>query len=375
MKQVLLFGTAIFALFISSCSSQNRDYLPTSVVEDAVEEQMKLNMLDQSYTSLQTGYFECNEKSTRITLAKLAAAGVIEYKVERFAWWKKHLYAGNSYGSYYGGESYKFEEHFMVSVQLTEEGKKLVVDSIPTPEKLEDEALAMPDVDSTAWPEKNYVVENWPVIPCPEKKNDDKIVENLADSVKAAVEKLEERSNVSNIFEPNLPEEEPYTEQSSWVSLDVETETKYVAAKEKIKTEPVILKSSALEVADVRYIQTYVMQNSSISMAKAEVIVKTKDVTPAGRIIDHKCEGTKLCTLVNFMYYDDKGWVLLDKDFKFSPTSIVWESLNSQKPGDFMFGDTKKEELDAAKEQLGSTGEEAESAALYNDDFFEENKY
>ena len=40
-----------------------------------------------------------------------------------------------------------------------------------------------------------------------------------------------------------------------------------------------------------------------------------------------------------------------------------------------MFGDTKKEEIDAAKEQLGSTGEEAESAALYNDDFFEENKY
>lgn len=317
------------ALIITSCSSQTRDNLPSDVVEDAVEEQMKLNMLDQSYTRLQTGYFECNNENTRITLAKLAAAGVIEYKVERFAWWKKHLYAGNSFGTFYGGTSYKFEEHFMVSVKLTEEGKKFVVDSIPTPEKLIDEDLKQPEIDLTKLPENNYVAELWPDIPCPENKDAAKN-QTPADSEKA-VEQVAQRSNLNDIFATNTPKEEPNTEQSSWVSLDVDTELKYLAATEKVNIESVILKSSALEIDDVRYIRTFINPETGANLAVAEVIAKTTDVTPAGRIIDHKYEGTKLCATVIFMYFIDKGWVLAEKDFKFSPTSEIWESLNSKK--------------------------------------------
>ena len=329
MKTALLFGTAIVALFMCSCSSQSRDKLPSGVVEDAIEEQMDLCKMNQSYTKLQTGYFECNEEITRIKLAKLAAAGVINYKVERFAWWNKHLYAGNSYGSYFGEETYMYEEHFMVSVNLTEEGKKILVDSIPMPEMLEDEALALPDIDSTALPELNYVAENWPEIPCPEKKNKAEKKEETTET-NNVLEEQEERGNVNNIFAQKPQKEDNNNEQSAWVALDVEAKTKYVAAKEKEEIQIVILKSSALEVDDVRFIQTFVQQQSGLSMAKAEVIVKTTDVTAAGRIIDHKCEGTKLCTIVNFIYFDDEGWKLLDKDFKFSPVSMIWNSLNSQ---------------------------------------------
>lgn len=330
MKKVLLFGTAILALIITSCSSQTRDNLPSDVVKEAVEEQMKLNMLDQSYTRLQTGYFECNNEDNRIILAKLAAAGVIEYKVERFAWWKKHLYAGNSFGTFYGGTSYKFEEHFMVSVKLTEEGKKFVVDSIPTPEKLIDEDLKQPEIDLTKLPENNFVAEQWPDIPCPENKD---AVKNQtpADSEKA-VEQVAQRSNLNDIFATNTPKEEPNTEQSSWVSLDVDTELKYLAATEKVNIESVIMKSSALEVDDVRFIQTFSHPENRANYALAEVIAKTTDVTPAGRIIDQKYEGTKLCATVIFEYFNDKGWVLrADKDLKFSPTSEIWETLNSKK--------------------------------------------
>lgn len=66
MKKVLLLGTAILALIITSCSSQTRDNLPSDVVKEAVEEQMKLNMLDQSYTKLQIGYFECNNEDSNL---------------------------------------------------------------------------------------------------------------------------------------------------------------------------------------------------------------------------------------------------------------------------------------------------------------------
>lgn len=66
MKKVLLFGTAILTLIITSCSSQTRDNLPSDVVKEAVEEQMKLNMLDQSYTLLKTGYFECNNEDSNL---------------------------------------------------------------------------------------------------------------------------------------------------------------------------------------------------------------------------------------------------------------------------------------------------------------------
>ena len=54
------------ALIITSCSSQTRDNLPSDVVKEAVEEQMKLNMLDQSYTKLQIGYFECNNEDSNL---------------------------------------------------------------------------------------------------------------------------------------------------------------------------------------------------------------------------------------------------------------------------------------------------------------------
>lgn len=329
MKRLLLFGTTILTLFICSCSSQTRDNLPSGVVEDAVAEQMKRSMLDQSYTKLKTGYFECNEENTRITLAKLAAAGVISYKVERFAWWNKHLYAGSSNGSYYGAESYKYEEHFMVSVQLTEEGKEIMVDSIPMPEVLEDEVMKQPEIDLTTFPENNYAKENWPEIPCPEKKETAEKKQTPTDTVAAPKEKEEERGNVNNIFAEAEKKQDANTERDAWVALDVETKTKYEVASSKQKSEIVTLKSSALVVDDVRFIQTFVDQQSGLCRATAEVIVKTKDVTAAGRILDQKYDGTKLCATVNFVYYDDKGWILVDKDFRFSPTSEKWKSQNT----------------------------------------------
>ena len=325
MKKFLFFGLVAFACLLASCT-QSPESISERTIKNAVQEELEQNMLDQSYTTLRVGYFECKYESDRIILAKLAAAGVITYEVERYAWWNKYLQVGNLWGNYYGTKEYFFEEHFMVNVELTEAGKKMVVDTIPLPQERIDEDMKQPEINLEKFPEFNYERENWPEIPNPEAA--DERPEAPAQE-EQEVPELSSRSyaNLNNIFDKKETETPQNDEnmREALLSLDVETQTQYLAAKEKEHTTDVVLKSSALKVDGVRFIQTYIDQETGLARATAEVIVKTIDVTSAGRILDDKYEGTKLCAPVEFMYYDDKGWVLQSHDIRFSATSEIAE--------------------------------------------------
>lgn len=321
MKKYLFFCLVAFAYLLASCT-QSPESISERTIKKAVQEELEQNMLDQSYTKIPVGYFECDDESARIILAKLAAAGVITYEVERYAWWNKYLAAGNFWGNYYGAKEYFFEEHFMVNVELTDEGKKMAVDTIPQPQERIDEDMKQPEINLEEFPEFNYEREKWPEIPNPEAP-DERPEAPAQEEQEVPEVSSEAYANLNNIFDQKEKETPQIDEnmREALLSLDVETQTKYLAAKEKEHTTGVILKSSALKVADVRFIRTNIDQKT----ATAEVIVKTVDVTPAGRIIDGKYENTKLCAPVEFMYYDDKGWVLQSHDIRFSAASEIAE--------------------------------------------------
>lgn len=332
MKNNLLYYIIGLLVLTASCSD-SKDHVSKNTIEDAVNELLEQKMLDQQYTKIRTGYYECNNERTRIVLAKLAAAGVIQYKVERFAWWNKYLYAGQYYGYYYGGERYNFEEHFMVKVGLTNLGKELCVDSVPKPKPIVDEDMQFDVVDATTLPEYKYAKEDWPVIPCP--GNEKTIVpedEDKSDAQESAAE--DKPQNLNDIFE-ETKKEETTSRNETLLPMDIVTKTNYDLALSKVHQKDVIVKSCKLSIETVRYIQTFEDPNSGLNFATAEVIFKMKDVTPAGRIIDQRNEGEKYCTQVRLIYYQDKGWVLPDMSFNLkqesSAISIMLQQIESIK--------------------------------------------
>lgn len=322
--KTLLRTLFILSSFVFVACSQSPNKIAKGTIEDAVEDFLKKNKFDQFYTVIETGYYELNSKYARETLAKLKAAGIIDYNVERFAWWNKHLQAGLSWGGYYGYKEYFYEEHFMVNVSLTDKGKKIVVDSIPLPKSFVDEDMKQPEIDLSKFPESNYKKEKWPEIPCPEAEDgaSNEQEEIICD---AGSEDSYEYTNLHNLFDEieddNISIKE--NEREAYLSLDIETKTQYELKKEKENSRKAVVKSSALKVDKVRYVRTYIDPQTGIAMATAEVIVKTIDVTAAGRVMDGKFEGTKQCAPVIFAYFDDKGWMLQNSTFNFQQISSI----------------------------------------------------
>lgn len=323
MKKLFFLSVMALSLAMTSCTSDSPNNLSSGTIEDTVEELLETYGLDKSYSTLMTGYYECNNESTRVILAKLAAAGVIKYEVERYAWWNKHLSAGYYFGHYYGNQSYSFEEHFMVNVELTEQGKKLCVDSIPTPEPKMDKDMEQPELDPKL-PENNYKKEEWPVIPNPEAPEADTEEEEAQEVVEQV---KEEFHNLNNIFS-EIEEEKVYEDHNNAIlPLDLETKVKYETAKEKQNTKEVILRSSSQKVVKGRYIQTKINPATGLAEATAEVIIKMVDVTPAGRILDGKREGTRLCAPVEYIYYNDRGWILKNDHLELNVVSTLALSM------------------------------------------------
>lgn len=138
--------------------------------------------ISEKFEVLTVGSYECNDEATRLTLRKLKAAGLLDYKVERYAWWEKgskrvreqyQVTRSNGWWSYPQTEyrtvnktTYDFEDHYFVDVALTRAGKSLVVDKVPTPkDEEEDEDMKQPDYSAVeyAW-DKADLTESWPEV-------------------------------------------------------------------------------------------------------------------------------------------------------------------------------------------------------------------
>ena len=114
---------------------------------------------------IKVGTYECNDESEREILRKLEAAGLITYDVKRIAWWEKSF--KNETKTYYETEyywgwayqvpkSYKqkkavydFNDHYIVTVTLTENGQKYVINETPKP--IDDDELEQPEIDLSSY--------------------------------------------------------------------------------------------------------------------------------------------------------------------------------------------------------------------------------
>lgn len=187
MKRLHLCFLALASIMLASCGGHS----PLKLSEDEILKKVNHDLVetgsDSATVTIQTGYYEQNDESVRLLLEKLEAAGVVNYDVERFAWWEKKREEKTYYKTvtrYYGWYSYPetvkstkwvtsyvYNEHFMVNVSLTEAAQKYALNHRPLPKlkEEEDKDLKQPVFDYSQYPESQIVSlsENWPEVPHP----------------------------------------------------------------------------------------------------------------------------------------------------------------------------------------------------------------
>lgn len=272
-----LFKTfAIYAcIYAVSCTSQ--DKLPESTIKDLVTEELnKENLLNQ-YATIEVGYYEENDEDERYELRKLAAAGVITYKVERIEA-KVRVRDGYTYdyNTYRVVDKYKTltKYKYFVETALTAKGDSLAVAYIPRYEEEPDEYLQY--LEYKIFPEDVVSRE-----------------EVFGDDGKPVAVVEEEK------------EEEKVTDQ---VPEKPEPKTDYEKAKAKEHKETKYVKTHSLKVTDARNILV------REGIGAADVIVDSYDVSPFGRILKYEREGRHEIYEVSFVYYQDKGWVITEME-------------------------------------------------------------
>jgi len=307
-----LLCVAMTAQMFIACS-QSPDKLSAGTVKDLVEELLENSGQEQSFVEIPVGTFELNSQHDRGVLMKLKAAGVINYQVKRYAWWNKTLEIRNYYSwnsvvgpvrERIGNTYYDFEEHFVVTVSLTEGARQYQVDSIPQPKTAVDEDMRQPDIDPGSFPEnKISLTEEWPYIPNPDApRHEDQPTKTTYDLSQQVMED----------DDPGCETDEDY-DAPVRLSLDIETSTNYEDVARTFHQETVILKSAKLVVEDARFIQVYDHPQTGARCGSAEIIVEMREATPAGRVLEQKHDGIRFCSPVSLVYYADKGWILQDR--------------------------------------------------------------
>lgn len=186
MKKTYLILLALAAIVFASCGGHSPQKLSEKEILKQCNKSLVETGSDSAIVIIQTGYYEVGNENERCTLEKLQAAGVVDYQVERFAWWEKKTEkkkVPHTVTRYYWGypytdteyvtkwvTKYEFNEHFMANVTLTDAAKKYELSHLPMSKEkdLNDPDLVQPEYDPNLFPENQVTCEeNWPEIPHP----------------------------------------------------------------------------------------------------------------------------------------------------------------------------------------------------------------
>ena len=263
-KALCLIVMATVAVLFTACNNGKPSLSASkakSLASDVIETMLPNG---QAYTELETGYFECYDFDKRERYRLLAEQGLVTYKcdtIERVS------------------RSWRSESYF-VTVELTEKGKKYAVEEKPNPK-----------------PYDKVTAHNLELL----KKN----------SGKASIAEVPTEESIDD-YEIMMAEAELEDYEDNYSGHSAMSA--YEQAKEKEHIETVIVKSHKLKVIGADYILSGEMkekdkdlETSGVYIAAGRLTVEYTDVTPFARNI---VEGLRMCTKCQFIYYDDKGWVI-----------------------------------------------------------------
>jgi len=363
MKNYYLLAALAITILMASCGSNNTK-IDSKVITKLFNEKTAEMCMDKLYTTIDTGYYELNDLEDRMVLQKLAKAGVIEYNVERFAWYNKCTNIENTTikivdyycegtdkvshsNKVYGRDtvvSYNYEEHFMVSVRISSKYKSMLVDSIPVPD-IEDKDMVFPKYKE--WPEDNLENnESWPKLEepkTPEPPHERKTIK--------CHEPREYNQQVSTKHS-NLKNEEKVT-YPICVPMDKAMAQKYAQAHERERVGKAYILGYEVKAVKARNIQTFTKKDGTEG-ARCEVIIKSDNVTPQGHILmDNIIDDIPAKVDITLTYFVDKGWVIDEVDEEKEEDEKTMFSLPKIDPKNVISDiiDTIEETLDKVEEE------------------------
>jgi len=275
MRRTILFITALAfsVVCISSCDSAKK--ISKKTISNLVTAELSKERDLYVNAMIKTGYYEENDEDARYVLRKLAAAGIITYKADRIQ--KQTKYKSGyalDYSTYRIVDTYSTvtRDYIFVDVALTNQGIALtLLDVAPYDE--EDDKFLMP-VERGTFPE---------------------------DTVKMAETFPGDAPEASR-----SPEESRTSSTSSRNQDEPKTDYEKAKARENVKNE--FVKAYKVKVVDTRDIVV------SEGKAHADYVLEAYEVTPAGRILKNVYEGRHTLGEADFIYYQDKGWVVTDNE-------------------------------------------------------------
>lgn len=302
----------VFAAVFSVGCTSSQSLTPKKIVKE-FNTMLEKEGEGQIFADIRVGTYECNSSSERLTLAQLEVAGLIDYTVTRYAWWeeakvsrKKAYQVQETRGWYYTWTEtvtkykwveetvHSFEDHYIVTVALTNAGKKLIAD-IPAIEADEDEDLTDKEVDPSTYKwNKTDLSEDWAYIPNPFLKSEK---ENTTET--------ESKDSQSSLSYDSEYEEEQESEDKI---KRIEEEQFEAYCDLSFYSEEITLKAGAIKAVKARNI--LVTEKDGIQTAEAEVIMETCEATDAGRILIGFENGRRDSEDVELIRYLDKGWVI-----------------------------------------------------------------
>lgn len=324
MKRVFNAFCAIFliAMLVSSCSNSQK--LTSKTIVKQVNTILKQKAISQSFATLETGVYECNDEDDRLNLLKYNAAGLVKYNVQRYAWWEKsqknvskpYTVTHQGWWSSYSETKYRtvkediynFEDHYVVTVELTHKAKEYIVDELPEPTIQEDKDMKGPDVDPSkyVWNQAEYK-ELWPEIENPFIERKESNASNKEES--------HIRDYSSNNEQEQASREQTTKEQRNNNSVERKELAQYKAYND-LSTNSEISYAKTFAIKAVKARNILLVNENGIKRATADVILEIYNASDFGRILYDIENGEKTEISLNLTYYEDKGWIIDNADIE-----------------------------------------------------------
>lgn len=284
-KLLMMLAVAVVAMGLTGCDDT---VLSSSSAKKAIKKEA---MFAKDYATkvFKTGYYEVDESDLN-QLAQLQAAGMVTYTYETFV----EKVSKRTYNYWSGYTYYTVDvEHIFAKVDLTDEGRKLVVEN-PTELRSDifDDLKANKDYEE-AVPDYMNAAHN-EMVTSPKA---DTVVEEVVEE--AVVDSVASDSVVAEMAEAV---EEP-------APAKADPNAAYEAACAKVNTEEHHMLLGRFHLEKVKEIRcTEEMAKNGVGECKA--IITFKDKTPFGFVLGAPQEGYLHIANVSFLRYEDMGWLV-----------------------------------------------------------------
>ena len=303
MKKSIL--SLIVLAVIVGLSSCDNSVLTASGAEDAIKKDIFWeNPIETN--DFKIGYFEIDTDNL-LKYQQLKAAGMITFSIEKVIEKRQR----SSYNWWTGTTYYTVNKnHYFIDVQLTEEGKKYVIDEEKNPKKGREDIIEDLNLDDPKLQEEEVVPDymtNYEAV----KIDNEEVAEGATEpEPEPLVTDASTDSAIEVTDSTSAPAEQPKQEKKA-----EKKKSDYEKALDKVNEIYVTVKLGKIEIVKCKEVycpEEYV----KLGKAECSVVYEFTEKTPFGYVLGAPRDGVRFQSpeKIHFTRYEDLGWVVVEND-------------------------------------------------------------